>query len=249
VKTNSAWREALTLLSILAIIGLITGLIIITYRGNLPSLQGPENTVLGANAAYPATPDPEARQTAAALFTQNVMEQTKSALFFQSDDYHKTAYLEGTPIPTGTDTDFIVLDTSRHYLHTDPRNTWFGMIHGHTVRVDAGASLEDPQQGVIYLMMDLINGTGIMEQIMTPGKDGSVLIASELDNRLVLVAEDGTVFYFDLPALSFVSSLTEWVPTPTSTTTNTPAPPPTPYPPPPTLPYGYPLPTVPTYAP
>jgi hypothetical protein len=247
VKTNSARREALSLLVILAIIGLITALIITTYRGNVPSGQDLESTVLGAQAAYPATPDPGARQTAAALFTQNVIEKTQSALIFQNGMYEKTVYLEGTSIPTGTDTGVFTLNTSNRYYFLDPKNSWYGIVDGLSARVDAGALPEDPRQGAIHLNMDLPNNSGIMEQVLTPGKDGAVLVASEFNNRLVLVAEDGTVFYFDLPARSFVSSLTEWGPTSTSTSTNTPAPPPTAYPPPPTRPY--PLPTAPPYEP
>jgi hypothetical protein len=230
MKTNKARREALTLLVILVTVGLITALIITTYRGSIQS--GQKSTILGALAAYPATPNPEARQTAAALFTQNVTEKTQSALIFQNGMYEKTVYLEGTSIPTGTDTGVFTLNTSYRYYFLDPKNSWYGIVNGLSARVDAGALPEDPSQGAIHLNMDLPERSGIMEQILTPGKDGAVLVASELNNRLVLVAEDGTVFYFDLPARSFVNSLTEWVPTPTSTPTNTPAPPPTPYPPP-----------------
>jgi hypothetical protein len=156
VKSNKARREALTLQVILVTVGLVTGLIITTYRGNISS--GQEGTILGAQAAYPATPDPEARQAAAALLTQNAIEKTQSAQLLASDVYAKTIYLEGTLIPTGTDTAFTVLNTSRYYLYIDPKNMWFGLVNGHTARVDAGASLEDPSQGVIHLMMGLPNG-------------------------------------------------------------------------------------------
>jgi hypothetical protein len=245
MEPDKALRGVLTFFLGLLMVGLITALIILSFQRNIPS--GQEGAILGAQAAYPATPDPEAKQTAAALFTQNVTEKTQSALIFQNGMYEKTVYMEGTPIPTGTDTGVFTLNTSNRYYFLNPKNSWFGRVNGLSARVDAGALPEDPSQGAIHLNMDLPDGSGIMEQILTPGKDGAVLIASELNNRLVLVAEDGTVFYYDLPAHSFVSSLTEWVPTPTSTTTNTPAPPPTPYPPPPTPPY--PLPTTATFEP
>ncbi len=239
MNTNHAKRETLTLVVGLIIVGLVTGLIITTYRGSISSRQGVESTVLGAQAAYPATPNPEAKQTAAALFTQNVIEKTQSALIFQNGMYQKTVYMEGTPIPTGTDTGVFTLNTSERYYFLDPKNSWFGRVNGLAARVDAGTLPENPSQGAIHLNMDLPDGSGIMEQILTPGKDGAVLVASEFNNRLVLVAEDGTVFYFDLPARSFVSSLTEWVPTPTSTATNIPYPTPQPYP---TFPPAYPSP-------
>jgi hypothetical protein len=231
---NSARREALTLLVILAIIGLITGLIITSYRGNVPSNQALESTVLGANAPYPVTPDPEARQTAAALFTQNSQELSYNNMMI-STNMCAFCVLPGTIPPTGTFVDVYTLATGQKYYGINVKNAWFGQVFGMSIGVYAGAEPDDPSQGVINLSPDVIN------HIRTPGKDGAVLVASEFNNRLVLVAEDGTVFYFDIPARRFVSSLTEWVPTPTSTPTNTPLPTHPPYPPPPTRPY--PLPT------
>ncbi len=105
----------------------------------------------------------------------------------------------------------------------------------------------------IYLGSTLLGGRGILNPYMLAVFCQAVFglaIAQgipEFNNRLVLVAEDGTVFYFDIPARRFVPSLTEWVPTPTSTPTNTPLPTHPPYPPPPTR--SYPLPTAPPHEP
>ena len=235
MKINPSWREALSLLAILAIIGLITGLIIMTYRENLPSVQGPQSTVLGANAPYPATPDPEARQTAAALFTQNSQELNHNNMMISTNMCAFCVFPETIP-PTGTFVDVYTLATGQKYYGINVKNAWFGQVFGMSIGVYAGSEPDDPSQGVINLSPDVIN------HIRTPGKDGAVLVASEFNNRLVLVAEDGTVFYFDMPARRFVSSLTEWVPTQTATPTSIPyptPPPPTteippPYSPPPT---------------
>ncbi len=224
MKINRSWREALSLLAILAMVGLITGLIIITYRENLPSVQSPQNTVLGANAPYPATPDPEARQTAAALFTQNSQELNHNNMMIATKGCD-LCLLPGTIPPTGTFVDMYTLATGYKYYGINVKNAWYGQVFGISIGVIAGAEVDDPSQGVINFNPDVIN------HFQTPGKDGAVLVASEFNNRLVLVAEDGTVFYFDIPTRKFVSSLTEFVPTPTFTPTNTPAPPP------PTVPY------------
>jgi hypothetical protein len=240
VKTNSSWREVLILLAILAIIALITGLIITTYRGNVPSVQSPQSTVLGANAAYPATPDPEARQTAAALFTQNIQELNYNNMIISTNMCAFCVLPETIP-PTGTFVDVYTLATGQKYYGINVTNSWFGLVNGESIGIIAGSEPDDPSQGVINFNPDAII------HIRTPGKDGAVLVASEFNNRLVLVAEDGTVFYFDIPARRFVSSLTEWVPTQTATPTSLPYP--TPPPPNTEPPRPYPLPTTATFEP
>jgi hypothetical protein len=239
VKTKSAWREALTFVAILAIIGLITRLIITSYRENLPSVQGPQSTVLGANAPYPATPDPQAKQTAAALFTPIVLELNQNNMLL-STNMGAFSVLPETIPPTGTFVDMYTLADGDLY-GINVKNAWFGQVFGTSIGVYAGAEPDDPSQGVINFSPDVIN------HIRTPGKDGAVLVASEFNNRLVLVAEDGTVFYFDIPARRFVSSLTEWVPTLTATPTSLPYP--TPPPPNTEPPRPYPLPTTATFEP
>ena len=59
----------------------------------------------------------------------------------------------------------------------------------------------------------------------TPTKHGGVRVVSEQDNRLKLVSTDGTTYYFDIPSLSFVSSLTVFAASITPPPTRTPFPP------------------------
>jgi hypothetical protein len=51
---------------------------------------------------------------------------------------------------------------------------------------------------------------------------GGVRVIAEQNNRLILQAIDGEIFYFDVPARRFVNSLSEVVPTATLLPTRTP---------------------------
>ncbi|HLY27041.1 MAG TPA: hypothetical protein VKQ72_11925 [Aggregatilineales bacterium] len=77
---------------------------------------------------------------------------------------------------------------------------------------------------------------GFNKQYATPGRHGSVRITGEHNNRLTLLSTDGNTFYFDVPGLQFVPSLTEVVPTITPPPTYTPVMPNTP-----PAPTGYPI--------
>ena len=59
----------------------------------------------------------------------------------------------------------------------------------------------------------------------TPTKHGGVRVVGEQDNRLTLASTDGTTYYFDIPSLSYVSSLTVFAPSITPPPTRTPVPP------------------------
>jgi len=75
------------------------------------------------------------------------------------------------------------------------------------------------------------SGTSI-EQFVTSTKHGALQAVSEQNNRLTLIASNGTLFYFDLPTHQFVASLTEVAPSVTPSPSNTPEPTGLPYPPP-----------------
>ena len=122
------------------------------------------------------------------------------------------------------------------------RNAWQRPVNGHWAWVLAGSHIDNPAQGIVYSVWEIPNG-GFATFYNTPSRAGSVQIIAEQDARLTLEAEDGTLFYFDVPSQSFVGSLTEVAPTITPPPTYTPEPPTaTPWPAvtPAPLPPGYP---------
>lgn len=135
-------------------------------------------------------------------------------------------------------------------------NAWFGIVNGNLVTVFAGAPNTDQQQGMLKVSLILPNRE-FQGEFTTVEKHGALEVVSEQNNRLTLVSTDGTTFYFDLPAMRFVSSPTEVVPTMTPLPTYTPivlpteAPLATGYPQPSSTPAsteGYPAPTAQTTA-
>jgi hypothetical protein len=112
-------------------------------------------------------------------------------------------------------------------------NQWWVMRGGKWIRVFAGAVQTDgvtilprPWQGEVIVAVSTLDGlTFFLAECgtyKTPSKVGPVKIVDAQGERLVLLAEDGTTLYFDVPARRFVASLAEVVPT------ATPAPPATP---------------------
>jgi hypothetical protein len=146
--------------------------------------------------------------------------------------------------PTGTLDDPYVRASAK-MLAIYGLNGWRGLWDGKVVGVYAGAWAEGSDQGIIDVWFD----SGEVGKFLTPTRHGGVRVVSEQDNRLTLVSTDGTTYYFDIPSLSYVSSLTVFAPSITPVPTRTPVPPnyatvtSTPYPPPYYNPY--PNPTVP----
>jgi hypothetical protein len=98
------------------------------------------------------------------------------------------------------------------------QNRWYGSANGNGIVVYAGALADDLSQGIVHIALALPDW--LFEQdYLTPIKVGSIHIAAEQNARLTLVATDNTVFYFDVPGLQYVDSLTEIVPTFTLPTT------------------------------
>lgn len=100
-------------------------------------------------------------------------------------------------------------------------NVWFGLRDGEKINVYAGIHSTDPAQGLVHVFR--FNG-GTETDYLTPIKAGSVHIVKGQNDRLVLLSTDGTTFYFDVPTLQFVNSLTGIAPTytPTAVATLTP---------------------------
>jgi hypothetical protein len=121
--------------------------------------------------------------------------------------------------PTGTREDMYV-KPSGEGLGLDAINAWAGIWDGKQVSVYAGVLLDNPNQGAVFILIHRV----IADQFLTPTKHGGVRVVSEHNNRLTLVSTDGTTYYFDIPALTFVSSLTAFAPSITPALTRTPFP-------------------------
>ena len=99
------------------------------------------------------------------------------------------------------------------------QNMWYMKKGDRVIRVYAGAQRGDPQQGGKTLdkpwpgVLMIIASPGEEVQYLTPVKAGVVKIVDAVGERLVLNAEDGRAFYFDVPGRQFANSLTESVPT------------------------------------
>ena len=139
------------------------------------------------------------------------------------------------PRPTGI---IEVPDPSFYAQGYAIQNSWQQNVNGSWVQAYAGNLVDDPSRGVVVVVLawpDRPQGG----HFLTPTKSGSVKIVAEQTNRLTLQSDDGTVFYFDVLGMTFVPSLTEFVPTITALPTYTPIPPATPTP----VPTGYPVPS------
>jgi hypothetical protein len=228
MKTNNPFREMGLLVLGLVIVGVITTLIIGTFRGRNLS-EAPITTTPYSTATleepttalpYPYPLENLLTSTAAARQTAAGSHETQYAIIVAT-------YLATTPSPTpirtfpptGTREDMYV-KPSGEKMGLDAQNAWFGLLDGRPVSVHAGALLGDSSQGAIYIL----GGRGVNGQILTPTKHGGVRVVSEQNNRLTLVSTDGTTYYFDVPARRFVDSLTEVVPSATSLFTWTPLP-------------------------
>ncbi|MCC6190810.1 MAG: hypothetical protein IT318_17435 [Anaerolineales bacterium] len=128
--------------------------------------------------------------------------------------------------PTG------IFDAGAEFYHEGYRmqNAWQGLVDGYWANVVAGAHSDDPQQGLVFSSWEFPNAA-IGSFFNTPLRAGSVHIIAEQNYRITLEAEDGTLFYWDIPSQSFVDSVTAVAPTitppPTHTPTATLLPPPT----------------------
>lgn len=233
MKAKKALREIVLFLVGLGFVGLATAAIIVAFRGSVssgalftitpnPTIPPGEPTTL-APYPYPIenllTPNVAATRTAVMqLFTKEAFIETYLAIT-------RSPVPPVTPVPTGTVEDNIYQRSSGSKLGITTLNGWVGYVDGNEVSLYVGALEWDPDQGAFYLFFSIPND-GFNKLILTPTKHGGVRVVSEQNNRLMLVSTDGTIYYFDLPSMRFVDSLTEVVPTMTPLPTDTPVPPP-----------------------
>ena len=84
-------------------------------------------------------------------------------------------------------------------------NSWRDYVHGQYFVVWAGALGADPQQGVVVVAdQEMTATTPLPQPIKTPTKHGKVRITAVNGSLLTLVADDGTMFVFDLTTRTFV---------------------------------------------
>jgi hypothetical protein len=108
-------------------------------------------------------------------------------------------------------------------------NHWKGIVNGVRIIVIAGAWMSDPDQGFITVIDRDMSGRNYFP---SSTKSGALRIIDAKGARLVIQqANDRTVLYFDVPALSYVSSLEATVvPVTPTVNRNTIQPSTTPYP-------------------
>jgi hypothetical protein len=236
MKTGKPTQEMFRLLLGLVIVAAITIAIISTLRGPAPgSVTVAASPFPTSSPQQPATPPQEPTTAAPYPYPmENPLTPSAAAVAAEAtSNFLATKYLgiyatflATTPSPTppvtipptGTWEDMYV-KPSGEKLGLDAINAWAGIWDGKQVSVYAGALLDDPNQGAIFLISDVI-----ANQFLTPTKHGGVRVVSERNNRLTLVSIDGTTYYFDIPALSYVSSLTAFAPSITPAPTRTPFP-------------------------
>ena len=91
---------------------------------------------------------------------------------------------------------------------------WEERTYDGETRVRGGRAIELPDQGAIRVSIatNSYNSDVIIE---SPAQAGALNITGAVGERLILTSEQGQTFYFDVPALRFVDSLVESVPTAT----------------------------------
>lgn len=113
-------------------------------------------------------------------------------------------------LPTGTrEGDMVKFSAEKMFLTA--LNGWDGYLDGISVVIYAGSQPDDPEQGAIVIHF-ILPYRFFSEKILTPTKHGGVRVVAEQNNRLTLLAADGEIYYFDVPARQFVASLIEVVP-------------------------------------
>jgi hypothetical protein len=237
MKTGKPIQEMVRLLLGLAIVAAITIAIISTLRGpasgsvtvaasssptSLPHQPATPPQTTTASVPYPVpaialTPSAVAAETAAA-----------EAIYYTQQAISRATYQASTPLPTGkviylptgTMDNGFYMDAGK-LLGIKALNGWSGIWDGKAIAIYAGATSDDPDQGVIAVAIN----SAPFGNFPTPTKHGAVRVVSEQNNRLTLVSTDGTTYYFDIPSFSYVSSLTAFAPSITPPPTRTPFPP------------------------
>jgi hypothetical protein len=94
---------------------------------------------------------------------------------------------------------------------------WMEATHDSVIWVRGGRAVDSPAQGAIRVIIaphypDSPQNDAIIE---SPVRAGELTITGAVGERLIVASEQGQIFYFDVPALRFVDSLEEIVPTAT----------------------------------
>jgi hypothetical protein len=234
MKTGKPIQEIVRLLLGLVIVAAITIAIISTLR---EPASGSVNVAASSSPTsspqQPATP-PQTTTTevpypvpAIALTPIAAASETAGAeaIYYTQQAATAQAYtpLPNPPFtypPTGTLENGREIATGQ-LLGINAVNGWYGLWDRNEINLYAGALSDNPDQGVIVFSINI----GDFEYYPTPTRHGAVRVVSEQDNRLKLVSTDGTTYYFDIPSLSYVSSLTVFAPSITPPPTRTPFPP------------------------
>ncbi len=236
MKPDKALREIILFVIGLGIVGLTTAAIITTLRrptpGSIAVAASPSPTSSPQQPAIPpqepttAVPYPypmiypQTTPTAVgAAKTENAYATRVFAIRETHQAFTPPPTLPFTYPPTGTSENGRVFASGKT-LGIDALNGWYGIWDGKVVGVYSGASSTDPDQGEMVIFID----SGLVGNFPTPTKHGGVRVVSEHNNRLTLVSTDGTTYYFDIPAMSYVSSLTGFAPSITPPPTRTPVP-------------------------
>jgi hypothetical protein len=222
MNQKSTSVNTVVLIVSLVILGFALVFAITTFRGTDPGRISPTQNSTPVVVSS-LTPQPEVAQTVAAIITFKAIEGATEAA--------------RTPIPqtpiilaTGIFEDEPVKHSGK-LLGLDAQNGWSGFVDGYHLFIYAGALLSDPEQGAIVVVKTMPTGTSI-EQFVTSTQHGALRAVSEQSSRLTLIATDGVVFFFDLPARQFVASITEVAPSITPSQLITTGPTNVPYPPP-----------------
>jgi hypothetical protein len=253
MKTGKPIQEMVRLLLGLVIVAAVTIAIITTLRRPAPGSATIAASPSPTSSSQPTTTPSQEPTTVVPypypnpyefLTSTAAVRQTAAGPLETQKAIMLATYLATTPSPTpirtfpptGTREDMYV-KPSGDKLGLDAQNAWFGVLDGRPISVYAGALSGVPEQGAIYIFVEFPTG-GVNEQILTPTQHGGVRVVGEHNNRLKLVSTDGTTYYFDIPTLGFVSSLTAIAPSATPSPTSVPyIPPPTSTPGPTFIPY------------
>jgi hypothetical protein len=234
MKKGKPIREMVRLIIALVIVAAVTIAIISTLRMPAPGgVTVAASPFPSSSPQQPATPSqtitpgipypvPAIAQTYNAVTAETA---TAEATYYtqQAATYQAYTPLPNPPFtypPTGTLENGREIATG-HLLGINAVNGWYGLWDGNEINLYAGALSNDPDQGVIVILMRYAPEGNLP----TPTKHGAVRVVSEHNNRLTLVSTDGTIYYFDIPSLSYVSSLTAFAPSITPPPTRTPYPP------------------------
>jgi hypothetical protein len=94
--------------------------------------------------------------------------------------------------------------------------SWEQWTYDSFINVWAGQMRETPSQGVVWVqIMPHYNPHQDIVIVKSPVPAGGLTIVGAVGERLILESDQGQTFYFDVPALRFVETLDEEVPTAT----------------------------------